>query len=107
MSLSLKMGGEVRFLSEVLLTDMTGIDQPQMNRLHVDLQTFLTTVGFPTLHTGLPSPSLFFLVHRLWRIFLLSLHRLYFQPLQLTILNFPLMSFKITLTTEAFVTPKT
>ena len=44
MSLSLKMGGEVRFLSEVLLTDMTGIDQPQVNRFHVDLQTFLATV---------------------------------------------------------------
>ena len=105
MSLSLKMGGEVRFLIEILLTDMTGINQPQVNRIHVDLQTFLTAVGFPTLPTGPPSLNDRIFLLGLRRIFLVALLRLYFQSLQLAILNFPLMSFKITSTLEAFQTP--
>ena len=93
------MGNEIRFLTEVLLADMAGIDLSQVNRIHVNLQSFLTAVGIATLLTNHP-----FLCNG---IFLLSLLGLNVQPLQLAILNFPLMSFKITVTSEAFLAPKT
>ena len=99
MRLSFLMGNEIRFLTEVLLADMAGIDLSQVNRIHVNLQSFLTAVGIATLLTNHP-----FLCNG---IFLLSLLGLNVQPLQLAILNFPLMSFKITVTSEAFLAPKT
>ena len=67
------------------------------------LQTFLETVGLPTLLTSLPT-----------LLFLLSEHNLdwsgsgpFSGPLTFAILNFPLMSFKFAVTTEAVLTPKT
>ena len=38
------MGGKIRFLTEILLADMTGIGDPHVSGVHVYLQTFLTAV---------------------------------------------------------------